>query len=314
MSDRTRKFFNMILALIIAIAGWIYVIYNFYPNTNVTYRNVPITYTGEEELANKGLGVTEATVDSITVTLNQERVKTAEISADDITVIADVSDCIEGDNGIGLQISGPDGTTVSDSSTRTMTVTIDKVKTETVDVYVEFSDASDLGAEPIVDNLSDETATIVSASDELDSVDKVVAYISISDMTEQSRSFTRDLVAVDEDGNELQHIIIYPESVSFDAISGYTKAVNLNVNVKGASDDDYTREYEAPSSILIKGPEDVINAIDSIDTTTINLSNVDEDTTIALKYDLPDGVYIANESLNQVITVTVTENESDDDE
>lgn len=313
MSDRTKKFFQMVLAVIIAIAGWAYVVYNFYPNTDVTYRNVPITFQGEEELANKGFGIVETDIDSISVTLNQKRVSTGRISAENINVVADVSDSIEGNNGVVLKISSPDGTVVKDSSTRLITVSVEKIKTVDVDVEVQFSDATDLGAEPLVENLSAESVTVAGAASEMNSVDKVVAYLSVSEMSEHARNFTRDLVAVDKDGNVLPHMIIYPGSVSFEGASGFTKSVKLNVLVEGDDENGYTRTYDVPSSVLVKGRADALENITSIDTKKIDLSNITENTDIELEYDLPDGIYIANVSKGQLARITVTEKKEEDE-
>ena len=44
MTDNGRKMFNIILALLVSIAAWFFVVYNYDPMTSVRYSGVPITY------------------------------------------------------------------------------------------------------------------------------------------------------------------------------------------------------------------------------------------------------------------------------
>lgn len=43
MSERGRKFLNIIIAIVVAIGGWIYVVYNNDPMTEVRYKDIPIS-------------------------------------------------------------------------------------------------------------------------------------------------------------------------------------------------------------------------------------------------------------------------------
>ena len=115
MSDNGRKIINIIVSILVAVGAWTYVVYNNDPNTEVTYKDIPISFVGEDNLANNGLGVSQVSADTIDVTLRQKRIDTNNISAADISVIADVSDAAEGENGISLQIRGPEGTQVAEA-------------------------------------------------------------------------------------------------------------------------------------------------------------------------------------------------------
>ena len=57
MTPRGRKIVNMVLAVLVAIAAWVFVIINYDPMTDITYSDVPVTFTGEEALAERGLAV-----------------------------------------------------------------------------------------------------------------------------------------------------------------------------------------------------------------------------------------------------------------
>ena len=135
MSERGRKFLNIIIAIVVAIGGWIYVVYNNDPMTEVRYKDIPISFVGEHDLANRGLGISQISTETIDVTLKQKRIETSQITADDITVIADVSDAAEGENGISLQISGPSGTQVAEAERRAISVDVEESDTVEKQIY-----------------------------------------------------------------------------------------------------------------------------------------------------------------------------------
>ena len=48
---------NLALSILIALALWVFVVYNTNPTTTETYRELPITITNEENLMNNDLAV-----------------------------------------------------------------------------------------------------------------------------------------------------------------------------------------------------------------------------------------------------------------
>jgi len=106
---------------------------------------------------------------------------------------------------------------------------------------------------------------------------------------------------------------MYPGEISFNAKVGVKKTVKLNTNVMGETANDYERQITAPPTIVIKGDEQTLAGITSVDAKTINLSTVFEDTDFTLDYDLPDGVYVADESVGLKMHVTAVKSETDSD-
>ncbi len=324
MSEKGRKFLNIIIAIVVAIGGWIYVVYNNDPMTEVRYKDIPISFVGEHDLANRGLGISQISTETIDVTLKQKRIETSQITADDITVIADVSDAAEGENGISLQISGPSGTQVAEAERRAISVDVEESDTVEKQIYVEYRDDPE-GIEPVTSNMTSTRATVMGAASEVKRVDKVVALISHSDTSNRVWNFTTGLTALDEDGDEIEHLVIYPDEINFKAYTGVRKTVQLNVvteEKKSTEDTDedtdeeesdgYTRTYSAPDTIVIKGSEDVVSKIDSISTELIDINNMYESQEVELTYDLPEGVHLAYESEGLVMKVKVTRNESEE--
>ena len=56
---KNRKIFNIVLAIVLAVGVWLYVINVENPSGTGTVREIPVTVVGEDSLAEQGLMVTE---------------------------------------------------------------------------------------------------------------------------------------------------------------------------------------------------------------------------------------------------------------
>lgn len=326
MSENKQKIINIILAILVSLGAWTYVVYNNDPMTEVRYKDVPITFEGEDALANNGLGVSQVSTDSIDVTLRQRRIDTNSITANDIDVVADVSAAAEGENGISLQISGPDGTQIAAVSRRSIAVEVETTDTVESKIYVEYSSEVP-GSEPVITSLTSSQATVIGAQSEAARVDRVAALLSYDDTRNRPKKFTVSLSALDEDGDVIDHLVIYPREVNFIAYSGITKEVPLKIVTEDPDDtsdedqndeedqgDGYTRTYTAPDTIMIKGSPEVLANVNEISTDFIDINSFYDDEVVDLTYALPDGVFLANASHGLTMRVSVKQKTTEENE
>ena len=313
MTDKSRKVLNIILALLVSITSWIFVVYNYDPMTTVRYSGVPIKYTGLQTLANRGYAVTEQNNVTVDVSLLQRRVDTGNISADNISVTADVSNLATGENTVALTVKGPEGTTVSDTSIKTVTLDIESAYSADMDISVEYTPDADEDAVPIVEEMSETTATVIAAESKLSEIDRITAVIDPEELGERMRPMSVELAALDSDGNKVLNVMVVPEMVTFKASAGYKKTVSLNVPVKDDSDDSYERTYTAPTTVEIKGSMDVISKTASIMSEEIDVGYIYEDTDVPIELILPEGVYLSGKDEDFVLKVKVTEKASEEE-
>ena len=313
MSEKGRKIFNIILALLVSMAAWVFVVYNYDPMTKEKYSGIPITYTGLETLANRGYAVAETNHERVDVTLEQKRIDTGSINAEDISVTADVSQLASGQNTVVLHVEGPDGTSVSDVSLKTVTIDIESSDSEDMEISVEYPATADEDAEPIVEEMSETEATVIATSDRLAKVDRVAAVIDPEDLNDKLKPLTVELAALDADGNRVLNVVVYPQTVSFKAAAGYIREVRLVVPVTDESDDNYERTYTVPDTVVIKGSKDLINKTGSINAEEIDISWHYEDAELPLKYELPEGIYLAKGQEEQLLLLKVKEKVVEDE-
>lgn len=320
MTDQGRKVFNIIIALLVSIGSWFFVVYNYDPMTSEVYTDIPVTYTGLDTLANRGYAVADSNDNKVTVTLQQKRIDTTSISADDIIVTADVSGLSNGENTVAVTAEGPEGTQVMDVSVKTVTIEVESAASEDMEISVEYGgDVAD-NAELIVENMSVNAATVIASEERLANIDRVAAVIDPDDMGDRLRPMTVELVAIDKNGDKLLNVGIYPETVSFRAAAGFTKDVRLVVPVTDTSDDAYKRKYTFPETIKIKAREDTIDSYTGITAKEIDVTYYYEDSEIPIEIELPEGVYFADDQdpealkLNLKVTEKKTEKESESED
>ena len=314
MSDKGRKIINIILALLVSMAAWVFVVYNYDPMTKEKYSGIPITYTGLETLANRGYAVAETNHERVDVTLEQKRIDTGNIGSEDISVTADVSQLSSGQNTVALHVEGPEDTSVSDISLKTVTIEIESSDSEDMEISVEYPAASaEDDAEPIVEELSETEATVIATSDRLARVDRVAAVIDPNDLNDKLKPLTVDLAALDAEGNRVLNVVVYPQSVSFKAAAGYVREVRLVVPVKDDSDDNYERTHTVRNTIVIKGSKDLVNKTGSITADEIDISQYYEDAEIPLTFELPDGIYLEEGYEAPVLKLKVKEKATEEE-
>ncbi len=307
MTERARKIVYTILALLVSTGAWFFVVYNYDPMTSVRYTGIPVTYTGLDTLANRGYAVSESNHEVADVTLQQRRIDTANISADDISITADVSGLTTGENTVTLRTIGPEGTQVLDTSVKNITVEIESAASAEMPISVEYSEGAAENAEPIKENMSVENATVIATDARLAKIDRVAAVVDPEDLTDSLKSMTVTLAALDRDGNKVLNVLVYPETVSFRGAAGFTKEVRLVVPVKDGSDDSYERTYTLPETVTIKCKEDSIDSYTGITANEVDISGYYEDSDIPVTIDLPEGVYLADDQEELIMKLKVAE-------
>lgn len=292
---------NAIIAIVIAFIAWVYVVYNYSPMKTVTYTNVPITYVGLDTLANKGLAIKTSTNDSVDVRLDVERKDFTNITVDDIVVTADVSQAVQGHNGISLEILPPENSALKKSNVRMISVDVEPCSTKDVDITTIYENSVSDGTEPVGQTMSYRRVSVVGCPSNVDKVCYAAVKIDSTSLEENGKSFVLDAVALDENGRKVPHILVLPSEISVNAFIGETKEVNLDLRVESIEHGMY---YTAPKTIKIKGTAEALEKINSIEAEPVNLTGVKENTVISINYNLPEGVYISKASLGKGVQVT----------
>ena len=141
---KNRKVFNIILAIVLAVGVWLYVINVENPTGTVPIRDIPVSLVGEDSLAERGLMVTDQSRDSVNLKLSGRRKTLMKLNRKNLTLELDVSTITsEGEHTISCRASfpnniGTDNVSVSDWEDLRVTVTVEKQETKEIPVRGEF--------------------------------------------------------------------------------------------------------------------------------------------------------------------------------
>ena len=296
---------NLILALIVAIVLWSYVLVDVNQSSTETVKGVPITIINEDELEANDLVLLSTDYEKVNITYSCQRTFSGKIKDSEFSVTADVEGLKKGSHKVKLFISAPDDVSVENISIPKITVTIDELVTveKTVTPVIDNSDGDE--TEPNILQVSDDTVTVKGAKSLVDQVVTMNAVLDASKVETEMKSFTVPLVAVDESGKEIENVQPSKKNVSLTAVLFKKKTVDLEVTVEGLESSDFQRSVSVPKTITIKGRDSVLANIDKITCQNVNLEDVYADTEIALTPILPSGVNLATESEELYIKVTV---------
>ena len=306
MTSSNRRVLNIILALLVSVGAWMFVVYNYYPMTDVKYTDVPLTYEGQKELADRGLAVSEASTKGISVRLSQKRVNFNNYSAKDIKVVANVGECVAGENSVSINVSGPRDTSVISHDIDTIKVMVERAESEYMDIDVIYSGSTAENEEPMVVDIANSSVEVVCASSKLSSIKKVAAVLDRNEVGDTIKSYTADLVALDADGNVVPYAVLYPSEISLDACAGIVKDVALELKISGGTDEDYERKYTAPETVKIKGPVKELEKIDKLTAEEMDISYYYENTDLKLELSLPENVVFYDPEFVPTLKLIVT--------
>ncbi len=282
---------NLLIAFVLAVALWAFVLEETKIVSTETLRNVPITFLNEITLENKGLVVMEKDVDTVNIVISGERSITSKVKAKDFKVIVDLENAVKGENRLPITINGvPEDVKIDQLSDRQVTVIMDEYKESMRKVKAVVNYKPKNGEYIEIKELGLSAVNVMGAASLVDSVKEVQAIAEGEDLKQGENLLEAKLIPVDKDGNQVQNVSFKDGKTEIKVMLNKTKEVPLIIPVEGLTTDGYERTFIVPNTVKIAGPENIIEQIQSIKTKKLDLSEVYEDAKIPLNANLPQGI------------------------
>lgn len=289
---KNRKVFNIILAIVLAVGVWLYVINVENPTGTVPIRDIPVSLVGEDSLAERGLMVTDQSRDSVNLKLSGRRKTLMKLNRKNLTLELDVSTITsEGEHTISCRASfpnniGTDNVSVSDWEDLRVTVTVEKQETKEIPVRGEFigTEAENCLAGAV--STDPETITLTGPAEALDGVSYALATIGgkeVSDTITETASVV--LMGPGSKPASRKNITLDQETVDVTVPVRQVVALPLTVTLTGGdttSAADVTVDISPKNLTVVK--EAGADLPQSISLGEIDLSNVLADTSYALPH------------------------------
>lgn len=295
-----------LVSLAFAIILWVYVVAVENPPTKVKVSNIPVTIVNAESLSQRGLALNSEDGYFMDIVIQGTRSDVLSVSAEDIVATADVFGYNEGEHYIPVNVTVPNYVSVAEQKTNSITVRIEPLASVYKDLYVEFVGKVGDKQEPTVFQTLPEEIEVKGAKSRVAQVKQVKAVLNTESLTKDKQSFSVELSAVDANGNEVKHVHLSSRTATIEAAVYEMKEVPLKVNIKGEVDSIYeVSQMAVPEKIKIKGLHKDLKGIDSIKAKDVDLSGIVGTTEIPLELDMPEGIFLAQESEHVAINVVI---------
>ena len=287
------RFFNVfarLVALLIAFGIWVYAKENDTVIGDISFSGIPIKIVNTSDTPLSVISGYNSTVD---VVLEGKKGTVRSITADDIEIVADVSDITSaGRHTVPIDISAPEGATVVSQSLSSVSVYMDKTISITVPVQVRYSaymldDGYELGdAVPSISQI-----TVSGPENILKDVYAAETSLDLGHIT-GSVVMTGDLVLIDADGSEISnpYVKLQTGAVQVSVPLLTVKTLPLTVDFKyGYINETNSAITVTPAEIEVKGEVSVLEGLEKLSVATIDEKHISGDTFVQ-PIVLPDGV------------------------
>jgi YbbR domain-containing protein len=288
--------FGISLLLAILLWGWVTQLQD--PYTTRTFANVPIV---EGDLP-EGMQLVSALPD-VRVTLKGAESRVRPIQAGDISVHLDTSGITEpGMYTVDLIIAGPDASERSVEPDE-VSIQVDERVSEIFPLRVSYPESTDQGR--IVTSI-DPAVTQVTVSGPKTAVDRVNDVFLPVTIDQQTRSFDRTFTpyAADAAGQRVTEVDVLPDAVSAHvSIQTRGREVSVIPVITGVPAEGFSVQQRRalPDTIVVDGPEDVIEDLLFVNTQPVDVTDATESisTRVGLA-DLPKDVTVVEPASGNV--------------
>lgn len=301
-----NKIANVILAFIISIGLWCYVVYAVNPVQKETFRDIPVQFVNEDVLNERGLAIANDTDITVDATVEGSRKVLAAMDSGSFTATADVSQCIAGTNSVAVDIRVNKNASLASDSTVTVQINVEQLVTESRAVKVKYTGEAGSGREVEADLTGDKAVNISGAESLVAKVAYVAADVDISKIESTDQIMTAKLEPVDRSDNTVDNITLSQDTAEIKASLYHTKKVPLTVNITGDPPTGYRYEgIKNEDTVVLRGSEAALSDITSVSTEYIDISGFTATTEVKLTLVLPDGVELSSKQKSPTVEIYI---------
>lgn len=287
-----------IVSLLLSFLIWAYISTTEDTGIERVFTGVPVTFQGVDDLrSSRGLIVTDASVDSVTVKVSGSRASIGSLHASDLTAVVDVSGISQArDLQVSYAIRFPEnvnmnGVQVMSKTPETIAFSVVKENSKTVEVKGVFtgSVAEGYTVDPIV--VEPATVTLYGPASELDKIESACVYIDRQGISATIGPISSNFTLLDSDGKAISpdSVTSSQDSVSVTVPVMMNKELPLTVNLiggAGATTQNTVVTIE-PKSIQVAGSTATLEEMNQLVIGTVDLTDFAEsfDTTFTITLD-----------------------------
>ncbi len=313
------KLLYALLAIVISIGLWFYVVVVEEPNTTIEISGIPITFTNEDVLEERGLMITDGQDQTVTLTVTGPSTTLAQLNNNkaNITLSIDVSKITSaGEQQMAYSISLPTGyslrVTVTDRSPSNVEFTVSNYVSKEIQVYGSFTGTLADGYMRDEFEITPSTLTVSGPEEEVEQISYALVTLDGEDLSEsvtvEEAAFTLIGAQGEQSTSELVTCSVDTVEVVMPVVK--TAEVDLSVNLLsggGITEETIEKFVECtiePAQITVSGEEQALSSLTELVLGEIDLATVEGTETFT--FDIPLDSSLKNISGTTTATVTVT--------
>lgn len=309
MSKEKNNITIKAFALLIAILLWTIVMKQENPVRAITTKNIPVTIN-TVTLDKAGLKLMEPMDITVNVETTGRLSDYKDFSSKNIVAQVDLSGRGEGQFNVAVNVSLINhlpGVVVTNVEPKEVLFTLEKIIPREIPISIQTE--GELPTDYILENVSSKSqfVTVRGPRSWVNEVNKVVAKVNINDITsDASRSVP--IRILDDENNEVIGVDKVPSMIDVNINVLKTNSIPIELITENELPDNFTITNIAisPSNIAIKGKKDLV-AINKINTKTIDINSLLEQSSMEVELDLPEGIELLNPREKVIITYTIEE-------
>ncbi len=296
---------RLLLSFLIAVLCWMLVINVIQPGTDVTFYDVPVSFSyGSEEYIDNNLHILGEPEAFVNITVEGDGTIIGALSKEDFLVYPDYSNVEEaGETSLKLIVesSSPDASRFTASITglvQRVTVDFDVIISKKLSVEMTSDSlVIDEGYVLVGTEVSPTEVIVTGPSSEVSLITKVTAQANFPQSLNENYLKTLELQFLDKDGNPVEFVDASADYTEVDIeLSVYKKAelpvVVQFINAPSNFDDSVLKYSLSHETLKVIGEEEIINGLTEISIGVIDLSTFAIDKTYEMDIVLPQGIQL----------------------
>ena len=307
-----NKLGSLLIAVVIAVSMWMYVITYVSTDHEQTFYNIPVALEGGTILADRQLMLLSEDEYEVNIKVHGSRQDVSKINSGNIQLVADLSSIYEpGEHNLTYSIiypgEVPTGAVSAEKNPDRVRVIVARKKTKEIPVKVVYE--GDVPADYIKDTAAmelDYTYVEITGPEEVvDKIDHAAVTVQCSGRTESIyESYRYALRDSDDKPVDAEYITTSVSEVKVYLPISMVKKIPLTLTLVdgGGATAETTKLVIEPAEISISGSEAALNALPELNLGTIELDQITQDTTREFEINLPEGV----QNVSNLSTAKVT--------
>lgn len=304
-SDNDRTI-TIILAVVIALLLWSYVIIQVNPTKEETISKIPVQLLNVQSLTARQLAIAGDGEYMVDVVVEGRRADIIKVKNEEIVAEADLFGWSKGENYIPVNVKVPSALKIVEVRSAKIQVTIEDLVAVSKPVIVSFRGDFRKDTEEGDIELRPENIEVTGAKSAVEAVDEVRVYVDVEDLTSMGSEIQCEPVPLNTAEMIVDNVRLSSGYVYVAAKLLQIKEVPLVVETVGSPGDGLGVEISKPETILIKGTKTALMDVENIKTEPIDMAK-SKNGNVALSLVLPDGIELSNKNPRIAATINIEE-------